>query len=182
MVSGTSSETTPNPVASAAAMPKMIARPPASAHSAVLRSKRAATVKTRTPTTGKTTPQRTTDPNSAMWTASAAATAAIACSGAARRQSIGIVTPRKTGIASQLASTSASVTLPYISSSPSALSASAMAMSSGPIDSPVRLIVRIIFLALQSVKRLSWATGWAAAAAPPSSPGVNVTRAVHPLG
>ena len=57
-----------------------------------------------------------------------------------------------------------------------------MAMSSRPIDSPVRLIVRIIFLALQSVKRLSWATGWAAAAAPPSSRGVNVPRAVHPLG
>ena len=48
----------------------MMARPPASAHSAVVRSKRAATVNTSTPTTGKTTPQRTTDPNSAMCTAS----------------------------------------------------------------------------------------------------------------
>ena len=68
------------------------------------------------------------------------------------------MTPRKTGIASQLASTSASVTFPYISSRPSALSATAMAMSSRPIDSPVRPIVRIIFLALRSVKRLTLTT------------------------
>ena len=92
------------------------------------------------------------------------------------------MTARKTGIASQLASTFASVTFPYISSRPSALSATAMAMSNRPIDSPVRLIVRIIFLALPSVKRLISRAGWAARAAPPSSPGMNVERAVHPLG
>jgi hypothetical protein len=117
-----------------------------------------------------------------MCTARATATAAIACSGAARRHSTGTVTPRKIGIASQLASRSASVAFPYISSRPSALSATAMAMSRRPIDSPVRLIVRIIFLALRSVKRVCWATGWAAAAVPPSSRGVNVRRSVHPLG
>jgi hypothetical protein len=67
-----------------------------------------------------------------------------------------MVTPRKTGIASQLALTSASVAFPYINSTPSALNATAIAMSSRPIDSPVALMVRIIFLALRSVKRLSW--------------------------
>jgi hypothetical protein len=42
--------------------------------------------------------------------------------------------------------------------------------------------VRIIFLALQSVKRLSWAGGWSAAAALPSPAGMNARATIHPLG